>query len=70
MPRRGRIDFPGALHHVIRRGTERCTIFRGDSDRDDFFKRLETILSATQTPFYVLTDYWAVVALPHKNQTN
>jgi putative transposase len=70
MPRRGRIDAPRALHHVICRGTERRTIFREDSDRDDFLKRLETILSATQTPCYAWTDSWDVVALPHKNQTN
>ena len=44
MPRRARIDAPGALHHVICRGIERRTIFREDSDRDDFLKRLETIL--------------------------
>jgi hypothetical protein len=70
MPRRGRIDAPGSLHHVICRGTERRTIFREDSDRDDFLKRLETILSATQTPCYAWTDSWDAVAFPHKNQTN
>ena len=57
MPRRARIDAPGALHHVICRGIERRTIFREDSDRDDFLKRLETILSATQTPCYA----WALM---------
>ena len=50
MPRRARIDAPGALHHVICRGIERRKIFREDSDRDDFLKRLETILGDTQTP--------------------
>ncbi len=35
MPRRARIDAPGALHHVICRGIERRKIFREDSDRDD-----------------------------------
>jgi len=57
MPRRARIDAPGALHHVICRGIERRKIFREDSDRDDFLKRLETILSATQTPCYA----WALM---------
>ena len=52
MPRRARIDAPGALHHVICRGIERRRIFWEDSDRDDFLKRLETILAATQTPCY------------------
>ena len=57
MPRRARIDAPGALHHVICRGIERRTIFWEDSDRDDFLKRLETILSETQTPCYA----WALM---------
>jgi putative transposase len=52
MPRRARIDAPDALHHVICRGIERRKIFREDSDRDDFLKRLETILGATQTLCY------------------
>jgi len=57
MPRRARIDAPGALHHVICRGIERRKIFWGDSDRDDFSERLETILRETQTPCYA----WAML---------
>ena len=57
MPRRARIDAPGALHHVICRGIERRRIFWEDSDRDDFLKRLETILTETQTP----CDAWALM---------
>ena len=34
MPRRSRIDPPGALHHIIGRGIERMAIFRDDHDRD------------------------------------
>lgn len=49
MPRRGRIDAPGALHHIICRGIERRKIFWQDSDRDDFIQRLETLVGATQT---------------------
>jgi len=52
MPRRARIDAPGALHHIICRGIERREIFWGDSDREDFLMRLETILGETQTPCY------------------
>ena len=40
MPRRARIDAPGALHHVICRGIERGVIFLDNADRDDFFNRL------------------------------
>ena len=42
MPRKSRIDAPGALHHIIARGIERQAIFRDDRDRDDFLERLET----------------------------
>jgi len=52
MPRRARIDAPGALHHAICRGIERRKIFGGDSDREDLIERLETIFRETQTPCY------------------
>jgi REP element-mobilizing transposase RayT len=52
MPRRTRIDAPGALHHVIVRGIERRVIFRDDRDRDDFLKRLSRLLSETETSCY------------------
>ena len=40
MPRKARIDVPGALQHLIIRGIERKRIFRDDQDRDDFLNRL------------------------------
>ncbi len=57
MFRRARIDAPGALHHFICRGIERRKIFWEDSDRDDFLKRLQTILGDTETPCYA----WALM---------
>jgi hypothetical protein len=36
MPRRSRIDAPGALHHIIARGINRQRIFKDDTDRDNF----------------------------------
>ncbi|MBW2662743.1 MAG: hypothetical protein JRD93_12315 [Deltaproteobacteria bacterium] len=36
MPRKARIDAPGALHHIICRGIERRRIFYDNADRDDF----------------------------------
>jgi len=49
MPRRARIDAPGALHHIIIRGIERQAIFRNTADREDFLKRLGDILPDTKT---------------------
>ncbi|MDX1709321.1 MAG: transposase [Desulfobacterales bacterium] len=52
MPRKARIDAPGALHHVIIRGIERKAIFKDRDDRTKFVERLDTILSETDTPCY------------------
>ena len=49
MPRKARIDAPGALHHIIVRGIERRTIFRDDADRYDFIERLGLIVEQTGT---------------------
>src|SRR6185295_936009 len=35
-----RIEFPGALYHVIARGNERKAIFRDDADREFYLRRL------------------------------
>ncbi len=49
MPRKARLDAPGAVHHIIIRGIERRKIFRFDSDRQDFIKRLACIVNETKT---------------------
>jgi putative transposase len=57
MPRKARLDAPGALHHIIFRGIERRIIFPGDEDRDDFLERLGSTLKRTQTACYA----WALI---------
>lgn len=57
MPRQARIDAPRALHHVIARGIERCKIFRDNADREDFLRRLGTLLPGTETRCYA----WALI---------
>jgi len=57
MPRKARIDAPGALHHIIIRGIERRKIFLDDFDRDNFLKRLGHVLSETATPCFA----WALI---------
>ncbi|MBW2436498.1 MAG: transposase [Deltaproteobacteria bacterium] len=52
MPRKARIDAPGALHHIIIRGIEKRKIFKDDKDCYQFIKRLGTILAETETPIY------------------
>ena len=57
MPRKARIDAPGALQHIICRGIERCDIFIDDRDKKGFLERLGRMLSETQTPCYA----WALL---------
>jgi putative transposase len=57
MPRQSRIDTPGALHHIICRGIERRKIFKDDADRDNFLKRIESVLAETGTACYA----WALM---------
>ena len=49
MPRQSRIDFPGALQHIMLRGMERKHLFRDDIDRTNFIQRLETVVTDTAT---------------------
>ena len=57
MPRRSRIDAPGALHHIIVRGIDRKRIFKDDADKDNFLGRLKNILTNSTT----LCFAWALI---------
>jgi putative transposase len=52
MPRKARIDAPGALHHIIIRGIERKAVFKDGADRDNFIERLGGIIKETETGCY------------------
>jgi hypothetical protein len=49
IPRKARLDAPGALHHIFVRGIEYRKIFFDDEDRDNFLERLGTVLTDTGT---------------------
>jgi putative transposase len=57
MPRKARIDAPGALHHIICRGIERRNIFVDDADKNNLVVRLGRVVSESQTPCYA----WALI---------
>jgi REP element-mobilizing transposase RayT len=40
MPRQVRIEYPGAIYHVMSRGNRRQNIYLDDVDRQDFLKTL------------------------------
>jgi len=57
MPRQARIDAPGALHHIMVRGIERQRIFKDNKDKENFLRRLGTIMKDTSTSCYA----WALL---------
>jgi REP element-mobilizing transposase RayT len=58
MPRKARIDTPGALHHIIVRGIEKRRIFYDDLDRGNFIERFGTVLTESDTPCFA----WALIS--------
>jgi REP element-mobilizing transposase RayT len=57
MPRKSRIDIPGALQHIIVRGIEQSKIFKGWPDRNNFSNRLGKIIQETETRCFA----WALL---------
>jgi len=50
MARKARVEFAGALYHVLGRGDRREDIFRGDDDRDLFLQTLGEACGRTGWP--------------------
>jgi REP element-mobilizing transposase RayT len=57
MPRKPRLDAPGALHHVIARGIEKGKIFTERRDYEDFLLRLGKATLDTKAQVYA----WALI---------
>jgi len=57
MPRKARIDAPGALQNIIVRGIERRKIFLDHTDRHSFIDRFGTLLKDTNTSCFA----WALI---------
>jgi REP element-mobilizing transposase RayT len=57
MPRKARLDAPGALQHIIIRGIERQRIFRDDADRIAFVTRLGRVVNESGT----ICHAWALM---------
>lgn len=47
MPRSVRLEYPGAIHHVLCRGDRREAIFSGDADREAFLATLGEMCGRT-----------------------
>ncbi len=48
MPRKLRMEYPGAIYHVMNRGDHREEIFRDDEDRTRFLSTLGEACQKTQ----------------------
>jgi REP element-mobilizing transposase RayT len=57
MTRGPRLDAPGTLHHVIVRGIEKRLIFEDHRDREDFLRRLGTVINEGQAQCFA----WALI---------
>jgi putative transposase len=57
MPRKSRLDAPGALHHVMVRGIDRQKVFNNKDDYSLFMDRLGDLLIETKTSCYA----WALI---------
>ena len=71
MPRQLRLEYPGAVYHVMSRGNRRTRIFLDDVDRHDFIKTLAEACRKTgwQVLAYCLmpNHYHLVVETPEPN---
>ena len=71
MPRKLRIEYPGAMYHVMSRGDRREKIFLDDVDRQDFIKTLAEACQKTnwQVHAYCLmpNHYHLVLETPEPN---
>ena len=71
MARQLRIEFPGALYHVMSRGNERNLIFKNDSDRVLFVDTLKDSAegAGVDVVAYVLMDnhYPMIIGTPQAN---
>ena len=71
MPRRRRVEYPGAIYHVMSRGDRREAIFKDDVDRQDFLKTMAE--SCQKTGFEVhayclmLNHFHIVLKTPEAN---
>jgi len=57
MPRKARIDAPGALHHIVMRGIERKAIFKDGYDYRSFLDRMGALLTESSTACFA----WALM---------
>ncbi len=68
MPRKPRIEYAGAVYHVMSRGNRREEIYRDDTDRKLFLETLAEVCARTGWIIhaYVLMDNHYLCEASHK----
>lgn len=71
MPRKLRVEYPGAVYHVMSRGDQREDIFLGDVDRHEFIKTLAEACQKTDWQIHAFclmgNHYHLVLETPNAN---
>src|SRR5438876_8230976 len=71
MPRKLRVEYPGAMYHVMSRGNRRQGIFLDDVDRHDFLKTLAEVCQKTAWEVHAFclmsNHYHLVLETPNAN---
>ena len=71
MPRQVRVQYPGAIYHIMSRGNRRQDIFLDDVDRQDFLKTLAEACQKTRWQVHAFclmsNHYHLVVETPNAN---
>src|SRR6266481_5329304 len=62
MPRQLRIEYPGAIYHVMNRGDQREDIFADDDDRRRFRSTLEEACTKTEWQVHACTPIIIVIS--------
>ena len=71
MPRKQRIQYPGAIYHIMSRGDRREDIFLDDVDRYDFIKSLAEACQKTSWQVHdycLMSNHFHLVIETHGNQ--
>ena len=71
MPRKLRLQYPGAIYHVMNRGDRREDVFKDDLDRQLFLATLEEACRKTEWPVHAYclmrNHFHLVVETPQAN---
>ena len=69
MPRKMRVEYPGAMYHVMSRGDQRDDIFLDDVDRHEFIKTLAEACQKTGWRLHASSDEEPLHRMSHDSPT-